>query len=99
MCFAEGASFRTAETVPAERPTWAATDFSVTMLPLGPSVFFFSAIVPIVQDEIRAGSRSRRKATHYIAKLEFKMPEGLRLNPTASHADPPTKADNWRSLW
>jgi hypothetical protein len=44
MCLAEGASFRTAETVPAESPTWAATDFNVTIFPFDSDVFFFSAI-------------------------------------------------------
>ena len=44
MCLAEGASFSTADTVPAESPTWAATDFNVTVFPFGSGVVFFSAI-------------------------------------------------------
>jgi len=55
MCLAEGASFSTAETVPAESPTWAATAFNVTMLPFESAVFFFSAIV-LIQDEIGAAN-------------------------------------------
>jgi hypothetical protein len=42
MCLAEGASLRTAETVPADSPKWAATAFKVTTLPLDPGGFFSS---------------------------------------------------------
>src|SRR3954453_258778 len=52
MCLADGASLRPAETVPADSPTWAATAFSVTVLPFESSVFFFSAIVLMIQDDI-----------------------------------------------
>src|SRR5205807_5446914 len=70
MCLAEGASFSTADTVPAESPTWAATAFSVT-IPFESSVFFFSTIVLMVQDGIRAASCSRPKASYYIAIVYF----------------------------
>src|SRR5947207_15332045 len=44
MCFAEGASLSTAETVPAESPTCAATAFSVTTFPFAASAFLIWVI-------------------------------------------------------
>src|SRR5229473_3122550 len=44
ICLADGASFRTAETVPGERPTCAATAFSVTAPPFESTFFLFSVM-------------------------------------------------------
>ena len=46
MCLAEGASLSTAETVPGESPTWAATDLSVTALPFVSAVFLICVMSP-----------------------------------------------------
>ena len=50
MCLAEGASLSTAETVPGESPTCAATDLSVTALP------FVSAVLLICVMSTSCGS-------------------------------------------
>src|SRR5207244_11528622 len=46
MCLAEGASLSTAETVPGESPTCAATDLSVTALPFVSAVFLICVMSP-----------------------------------------------------
>src|SRR5947207_13827843 len=46
ICLAEGASLSTAETVPGESPTCAATDVSVTALPFVSAVFLICVMSP-----------------------------------------------------
>src|SRR5579863_9302789 len=69
MCLADGASFRTAETVPADRPTCAATDFRVTVFPFD-SVVFLSLLIASAVQQINVLATPlvsvRFRASHYI---------------------------------
>src|SRR5215470_14621512 len=81
ICLAEGALFSTAETVPGDSPTCAATDFRVTVFPFDSAVFLLCAILlraanptPIHQRRLPQPFR----ASHYMALLSSRnvIPHG-----------------------
>src|SRR5215472_14780119 len=67
MCLAEGASFSTADTVPADNPTWAATAFKVTTCPLEPAVFF-SWLMKFLVVRALAHPHLAPRGFHYIQR-------------------------------
>src|SRR5215471_712684 len=78
MCLDDGALFKTAETVPGESPTDAATDFSVTAPPFFSAAFLSCVISPMERRLGRSGSvilqratpcTMRSKGSHYMATL------------------------------